>query len=206
MRARAAPGRTTLLRRPRPWTTLFEGPSGQAFESWLETYLAERRWFGQKTRTITSASIVEAVPIPSSPQGYGNGSARDPLAPVATILIVQLEFDQGASERYTLPVAFLDGFDAEEMKKWQPDAVMADLHAQGHDGVLLDATHSPEFVRIMADLLARRRTLPGRHGQIVGIRPPASGATSGICAATSLRRRSRGSSPTRPCCWATRRS
>ena len=157
---------------PGPWTSLFEGPSGQAFESWLETYLAERRWFGQKTRTITSASIVEAVPIPSSPQGYGNGSARDPLAPVATILIVQLEFDQGASERYTLPVAFLDGFDAEEMKKWQPDAVMADLRAQGHDGVLLDATHSPEFVKIMADVLTRRRTLPGRHGQIVGIPSP----------------------------------
>ncbi len=69
---------------PGPWTSLFEGPSGQAFESWLETYLAERRWFGQKTRTITSASIVEAVPIPSSPQGYRQrerpgpaGSRRD---------------------------------------------------------------------------------------------------------------------------------
>jgi maltose alpha-D-glucosyltransferase/alpha-amylase len=152
-----------------PWTSLFEGPTGQAFESWLETYLAERRWFGQKTRTITSASIVEAVPVPSPPHGYGNGSARDA---VATILIVQLEFDQGASERYTLPVAFVEGFEAEEMKKWQPEAVMADLHAQGHDGVLLDATHSPEFVKIMADLLARRRTLPGRHGQIVGLPSP----------------------------------
>jgi maltose alpha-D-glucosyltransferase/alpha-amylase len=152
-----------------PWTSLFERPASQDFESWLETYLAERRWFGQKTRTITSASVVEAVPIPLPPQGNGNGSLRDPTAPAATILIVHLEFDQGASERYTLPVAFVDGLEAEEMKKWQPDAVMADLRAQDRDGVLLDATHSPDFVKTMADLLARRRTLPGRHGQIVGL-------------------------------------
>ncbi len=38
--------------------------------------------------------------------------------------------------------------------------------------MLLDATHSPEFVKIMADVLTRRRTLPGRHGQIVGIPSP----------------------------------
>jgi maltose alpha-D-glucosyltransferase/alpha-amylase len=152
-----------------PWTSLFEGASGRDFESWLESYISERRWFGQKTRTITSASIVEAVPIPSPPQGNGNGSAREPVAPIATILIVQLEFDQGASERYTLPVAFVHGLEAEEMKKWQPDAVMADLHAEGRDGVLLDAIHSADFVKIMADVLARRRMLPGRHGQIVGL-------------------------------------
>ena len=46
---------------------------------------------------------------------------------------------------------------------------MADLRARVSDGVLLDATHSPDFVKTMADLLTRRRTLPGRHGQIVGL-------------------------------------
>ena len=38
----------------------------------------------------------------------GTGASGIPLAPVATILIVQLEFDQGAAERYVVPVAFVE--------------------------------------------------------------------------------------------------
>jgi maltose alpha-D-glucosyltransferase/alpha-amylase len=155
-----------------PWTSLFDGASARRFESWLETYMSEQRWFGQKTRTITSASIVESVPVPSLSQGNGNGSVRESAAPVATILIVQLEFDQGAAERYVVPVAYVSEVEAENMKKWQADAVIADLRVEENDGVLIDAAHSPDFVRAVADLLARRRTLPGRHGQIVGLPSP----------------------------------
>src|SRR5580693_9039399 len=73
-----------------PWTSLFESPASQDFESWLETYMSGRRWFGQKTRTITSASIVESVPVPPLSHGNGNGNVRESPPPVATILIVQL--------------------------------------------------------------------------------------------------------------------
>ena len=58
------------------------------------------------------------------------------------------------------------------------------------EGVLIDATHSPDFVRTMADLLARRRTLPGRHGQIVGLPSPGlrrfNGCLREDCPATPL--------------------
>ena len=102
----------------------------------------------------------------------GTGASGRALPPVATILIVQLEFDQGAAERYVVPVAYVSEVEAENMKKWQADAVIADLRVEESDGVLIDAAHSPDFVRAVADLLARRRTLPGRHGQIVGLPSP----------------------------------
>ncbi len=156
-----------------PWTAVYDGTSRQRFEDWLEIYLSERRWFGHKSRTITSASIVEAIPIPAPANGNGNGDGREVVSPLASILMVQLEFDQGAPERYVLPVASVWGADAEEVKKWHADAVVADLHAQGRDGVLIDAVHSADFVRAMADVLGRRRTLSGRHGQILGL-PSAS--------------------------------
>lgn len=170
-----------LFRTAGSWVSLFEGPSRPEFETWLQSYIADRRWFGQKTRIITAASIVESILVPSRlPAGNGNG--RDATAPVACILIVQLEFDQGASERYVVPVAYLHGTEAEEMKKWHPETVMADLRVGGEDGILLDATHAPDFVRAMADLVARRRSLPGQHGQLVGL--PASNIrrTSGYLA------------------------
>ena len=39
--------------------------------------------------------------------------------------------------------------------------------------MLLDATYSPDYVHAMSDLLARRRTLPGTNGRLVGLSTPA---------------------------------
>ncbi len=40
------------------------------------------------------------------------------------------------------------------------------------EGTLVDAVHSPAFVRAMADLLARRRSLAGNLGQLAGLPAP----------------------------------
>ncbi len=51
---------------PHHWDSLLEGPSRQRLESWLPSYLTERRWFTHKTRTVTSATVVDTVPIPGA--------------------------------------------------------------------------------------------------------------------------------------------
>jgi maltose alpha-D-glucosyltransferase/alpha-amylase len=172
------------------WDTLFDGAARQRFEVWLPSYLSERRWFGQKTRSISSASIVDSVSVPARPSERGDTDGRDPSVPVAQILIVQVELEFGPPERYVVPLAFLEGTDAEEVRKWHAEAVVADLRAGGTEGVVVDAVHAPGFVSAMADVLARRRTLSGRHGQVVGMPLPGlrqfNGCLHEDCPATPL--------------------
>jgi maltose alpha-D-glucosyltransferase/alpha-amylase len=148
------------------WDALFRGPARRQFEAFLPSYLSQRRWFGQKSRTITSASLVDSVPIPSSAAG------RRGAAPLAHVMIVALELDHGAPDRYVVPVAYASGPEADEFCKWHGDAVVADLQVDGVAGVLFDAVHSPEFVNTMADVLARRRTLAGADSRLVGVPTP----------------------------------
>src|SRR6202034_4034763 len=80
--------------------------------------------------------------------------------------------DHGSPERYTLPLAFAGGDEAAELKKWHPEAVVADLRADGEDGVLYDAIFEPTFTKVMVELLARRRTLGGPGGKLLGLPSP----------------------------------
>jgi maltose alpha-D-glucosyltransferase/alpha-amylase len=91
---------------------------------------------------------------------------------VASVLVVQLELDHGPPERYLVPLAHVSGLEAEEMKKWHPEAVVADVRAPAEEATLIDGVHSPAFVTAMADLLARRRSIPGNLGQLVGLPTP----------------------------------
>jgi maltose alpha-D-glucosyltransferase/alpha-amylase len=152
-----------------PWDALFRGQVRRQFEAFLPIYLAGRRWFGQKTRNITSATVIDVVGVP--PAGTG-GAGRRGTAPLAVLLIIQLEFAYGGPERYSVPLAYVTGVEADEMKKWHAEAIVADLRAAGEHGVLFDAVHSEAFVRAMADLLARRRSLGGTHGRLAGLPSP----------------------------------
>jgi maltose alpha-D-glucosyltransferase/alpha-amylase len=162
--AASAPPRETFDI-PGEWDSLFSGAARRAFENFLTAYLSRRRWFAQKARTITSTSLVEAIPVPAT---NADGSRRRGAPPIAQVLIVNVDLDFGGSERYVLSLAHLTGTEAEEFNKWHAEGVVADIRVGGVDGILIDATYSPEFVRAMADLLARRRSLPGTHGRLLG--------------------------------------
>src|SRR5262249_6004688 len=107
------------------WDAIFEGANRQRLEAWLPSYIQDRRWFAHKTRTVTAATIVDtvAVPFPTRPAG---GSA-----PAAHVLIVQIDLDLGNPERYLVPLAYMDGTEAEDMRKWHPEAIVADLRVDG---------------------------------------------------------------------------
>ncbi|HLK46382.1 MAG TPA: phosphotransferase, partial [Acidimicrobiales bacterium] len=149
------------------WDSLFSGAARRELEAWLPTYVAGRRWFGHKARRITSATVLDAVTVPD--RGDGANGAREARPPVACVLVVQLELDHDPPERYLLPLAYATGAEADEVRRWHPDAVVADVRSADEDGVVIDAVHAPGFVRAMADLLARRRTLSGSAGQLTGV-------------------------------------
>ena len=87
------------------------------------------------------------MPIPSP--------AHRRAGPIASILIVELEMEYGSPERYTVPLAYAVGTQADEVNKWSGDAVLADLHSQSGAGVLYDAMYEPNFAKLLA-----------RHGDV----------------------------------------
>jgi maltose alpha-D-glucosyltransferase/alpha-amylase len=159
----AAPSRPSFLM-PGEWDGLFSGPSRRAFEAYLPQYIAQRRWFAQKARTITAARIVDHIPLPS---GLGRRGAA-----AGYLVVVQVEMDHGSPERYVLALAHATGTAADDLNKWHPEAVVADLTAAGTPGVLYDAVFEPSFTKAMVELLARRRTAAGEAGKLIGLPSP----------------------------------
>jgi maltose alpha-D-glucosyltransferase/alpha-amylase len=160
-----------VFRVPGEWDSLFTGTARRQFEAFLPLYISSRRWFGQKARGISAATILDAIAIPSPTDRRG--------APIAYLLITELEMEYGSPEHYTLSFAFDRGANAEEIRKWRPEAVVADLYSQSGPGILYDAMYEPEFGRQLALAMTRRRSLPGEGGRLygqpttTGRRPPA---------------------------------
>ncbi len=148
---------------PGEWSTLFTGAARRQFQSFLPRYIAERRWFTHKTRTITSATVLDAIPV------TGGGARSAP--PLAQFVILRVELDFGEAEHYVLPLAFKSGPEADEVRRWHSESVLAELHASGTRGVLYDAIFEGDFTRTMVEVLANRRTLTG-EGRLVGIPTP----------------------------------
>ena len=154
------------------WESIFRGPARRQFEAFLPTYLSERRWFVQKGNVITSASLLDSIPVPAPTTPATASESRRKTRAVAHLLIVQVELDHGGPQRYTMALAWVGGSEADEMRKWHPEAVFADLRADGVDGVLFDAIYCADYVKTMADLLARRRSLSGGSGRLIGVPSP----------------------------------
>ena len=50
--------------------------------------------------------------------------------------------------------------------------MVADLKAEGEQGVLYDALFEPAFTKMMVELLARRRSMGGGGGKLLGLPSP----------------------------------
>ena len=141
------------------WDAVFSDPRPLA--SVLVDHIAGRRWFVSKARTITSVTVLDTVPI-------GNRTTV-----VAQLCIVRVELDQGAAEQYLLPLGYAQGDRAQSLRRWHPEAVVADLEVDGEDGVLYDAVWDPELSRAVFEMIGRRRSVASRGGRAWGAPAPA---------------------------------
>jgi maltose alpha-D-glucosyltransferase/alpha-amylase len=122
----------------------------------LPSYLAERRWFGDKSRRITSTSIADVIPVP----GLGQ------TGPVGYLAVVEVNLDQGLPETYVLSLAYAEDEEAAEIRKWRPESIVTELSAGGRDGLWYDAMTASAFSTALLDVMSRRRRLPGRQGRL----------------------------------------
>lgn len=139
------------------WQEFIEGEHSESFlKSVLPDYLKECRWFGSKARTIRMINIVEDIAV-SHQRG----------APIALLLIIEVHFTEGSSERYLLPVSFAADQESLIIEREFPHAVIARLRVGGTHGILFDGVYHEEFRKALLKTVAGKKKITGKNGTIV---------------------------------------
>ncbi len=129
------------------WAHVFQGRSLAILLRRLPAYLATRRWFQGKDRTIRTIDALDSIPIPETS---------------AQLLLGQVEYTDGDPEIYVMPGSVATGEAAEEVKTKLLDVSVAQLHAEdGTRGVLYSAIFDPAFGNALFSAILRRRRFVG---------------------------------------------
>jgi maltose alpha-D-glucosyltransferase/alpha-amylase len=152
------------------WQDLLE-PAGRApLEGLLPSYLANRRWFGGKARTIRSATILEALPISDHSSRIGRDEA-----PAGYLTLVQVDYREGDPETYLLPLTSTPAQRVNDLERAISEAAVARVRTRDGDQMLFDATFDARFCRSLLDTIARRRHAGPRRARLVATRTEAFG-------------------------------
>ncbi len=143
------------------WTSVLAPKSRVKFETVLMGWLSNQRWFGGKAKTVTYATVRDAVLVPCG-------------ANQVLYNVVQVNYVQGDPELYAVPLAFAEGAGADALRKDGPRQVICELkvEATGQHGLVYDGMGSREFCRTLAEILLNRRRLKSPTGDLEGSRTP----------------------------------
>ncbi len=139
------------------WDGILKGRTARRLERVLPRFLPGCRWFGGKSRTISDVSIRDVI--------WFQGRARGDRSALA---LLDVEYQDGEPETYSLPVAFLQGQDGQDLYESHPAAAICwlDLPGKGGRGLLYDAVYSQALPRRLLDLFSRKRRLEGGTGEL----------------------------------------
>lgn len=127
--------------------------SMQALERALPRAIAHRRWFGAKSRTITSLKVFETLTIPAVAD--------------ACILLATITYNEGEPDTYLLPVRLVDHVD-------DPTGVLVEIRfADGSSATLIDGCHDAATAAGLLDAIANGETFTGTKGSAHGVRTEA---------------------------------
>jgi maltose alpha-D-glucosyltransferase/alpha-amylase len=138
------------------WVSALEGRSRARLELAVARWIRARRWYAGKGREVRATGIRESVSFP-----YDGGDAR--------ILFVEVQYVEEEPETYVVPLAFVEGAEAERIEEDRPSVVVARMKVDGREGLLVDATARPAFDRALLRLVAGRRELEGERGALTGV-------------------------------------
>jgi maltose alpha-D-glucosyltransferase/alpha-amylase len=115
--------------------------SGQAvLEQVLPQYIAQRRWFGGKSRTIRSTHMATVTSLPGID---------------AALATVNVLYDDGTSDLYQLPLAMAVGPEAEKLRESSAGSIIATVNRSDGAITLYDATASADFRSAILTLIAK---------------------------------------------------
>ena len=151
----------------RPLAELLRTPERERLEALLPDYLRRARWFGGKARVLKRVRLQEPVVIGKSG---------------AVLTFVEVEYDDAESDRWVLPLAYLEGDDATQARQRTPDRAICELEIAGdppRKGLLFDAVADPAFDAELLSVMESGARLRGDGLTIVGQVGPQYAAVKG---------------------------
>ena len=143
---------------PDRWERILERDLRVSLEIYLLEFLKLRRWFAGKARVVHSVYILEFVPIHDRSSG-------------AALLFIRVDYVDGTSEMYTLPLTAAFGEQVAQIQHDLPGTIVAPLKVQTKDceqiGVLYDALWSPDFSRTLLSAIERGSRFTGEAGVLI---------------------------------------
>jgi maltose alpha-D-glucosyltransferase/alpha-amylase len=142
------------------WQMVLRGPMRQALQELLPGYLGRCPWYRGRGRQLEAAMIVESLTIP-----YDSRAAE--------IALVHVEYTEGDSETYLLPLSFATGERTQEIVAHYPRLVVAELTVTGGEaeqkGILFDPVGEKEFNRALLEALLRGRRFKRSGGELAAV-------------------------------------
>jgi maltose alpha-D-glucosyltransferase/alpha-amylase len=128
----------------RMWHDLLAGPGLTLIQELLPAYLVRQRWFGAKSRTISSVRILDWVELPSLP---------------AAIVFITITYIEGDPDLYQIPLALTTGSEADAVRSAAPASILASLTAADGPAILHDATVREDVRQSLLALIETETTL-----------------------------------------------
>lgn len=134
---------------------LFDDTAVAKLAAILPAYVAQRRWFRAKTRSIEKVDVEDVLAVPEA-ESY--------------ILVIRLHYTDGESDNYVLTLAPSKS----ETAARSQDAPLAKYRTEtGTEGELHEALSRPELRAALLSAVASSSVFAGRHGDLVAIQTSA---------------------------------
>jgi maltose alpha-D-glucosyltransferase/alpha-amylase len=144
------------------WSGWLAGHGTKLLETALVDWLPRQRWFGAKTRTIHSVSLLDWVELRVPIAHDANHSSADLTAkgtvPPA-LFFFDIGYGTGPSDLYQLPLAFSMGAEGDDVASNQSQSVIATLNFLAGPLVLHDATIREDTRQTLLALIEQNATL-----------------------------------------------
>jgi maltose alpha-D-glucosyltransferase / alpha-amylase len=154
--------RVPVLAADGDWQQGLSGAAKAALEALLPDYLRTQSWFCGRARTVKTVALKEAVPVPVE-----NASKE-------FLTFLQVDYVQGESEWYVLPLAFAEGAEAERVREHFRGLIIAELRITGREGggVVYDGIASQGLCKALLRQVWHRKRLKGVEGEMAASRIP----------------------------------
>jgi maltose alpha-D-glucosyltransferase/alpha-amylase len=88
------------------------------------------------------------------------------------LAFLQVDYVEGDSETYSMPLAFATGAEADSLRQHSPERIISELTMESppQNGILYDAFGSPEFCAALLDMILHPRRVKTAQGEIEVVR------------------------------------
>jgi maltose alpha-D-glucosyltransferase/alpha-amylase len=137
------------------WDAIFDGSMRSIIERHaLVPFMQRQRWFGGKARPLASARFIDWTTLRRG-------------AHPAFLTIVELQYRDGGSDRYVLPLAMSSGPDAANIEHQYPSAILTRISG-ARKGLLYDGLFDDEACEALLTCIESGRDMVMKNGRLLG--------------------------------------